>query len=248
MRVSVSGCGRRGVLHAAYLAAAGHEVVLHDTDPAALDALRTGLNRAAEPRLHRLLALGLVSGRLRPTTDRTAVAGARVHVLCVGAGPDPDPDGASRVATLRDALDDLAPHLGPGDLVVGRARVPAGTAEWLAAGLVADGVRATVAWVPDEHRPGRAVVDLLHPPRLVHGVPAGPAGERAAAILDALHAVQLASGAPRTVTDLATAEGLGHGVGTPRPTTLGGRGRQGREDADVASSTPAPALAAVGAA
>jgi UDPglucose 6-dehydrogenase len=248
VRVSVSGCGRRGVLHAACLAAAGHEVVLHDTDPRALDALRTGPVGAAEPRLHRLLALGLVSGRLRPTTDRTAVAGARVHVLCVGAGPDPDPDGVSRVVTLRDALDDLAPHLGPGDLVVGRARVPAGTAEWLAATLLADGVRATVAWVPDEHRPGHAVVDLLHPVRLVHGVPDGPAGERAAAILDALHAVQLATDAPRTVTDLATAEGLGHGAGTPRLAALDGLREGRRDDADVASSTPVAALAAVGAA
>ncbi|MFB7888849.1 hypothetical protein ACFCZ3_12485 [Cellulosimicrobium cellulans] len=248
MRVSVSGCGRRGVLHAACLAAAGHEVVLHDTDPRALDVLRTGTVRTGEPRLQRLLALARVSGRLRPTTDRTAVAGARVHVLCVGAGPDPDPDGASRVVALRDALDDLAPHLGPGDLVVGRARVPAGTAEWLAAGLAADGVRATVAWVPDEHRPGHAVVDLLHPSRLVHGVPAGPAGERAAAILDALHAVQLATGAPRTVTDLATAESLGHGTGTLRPAAFVRPGGSDLDAADVVSSTPVAALAAVGAA
>ncbi|QJW35882.1 hypothetical protein [Cellulosimicrobium protaetiae] len=243
MRVSVSGCGRRGVLHAACLAAAGHEVVLHDPDPRALDALRSGLT-AAEPRLYRLLALGLVSGRLRPTTDRTAVAGARVHVLCVGAGPSPDPDGASRVGRLRDALDDLAPHLGPGDLVVGRARVPAGTAEWLAACLVADGVRATVVWVPDEHRPGHAVVDLLRPARLVHGVPAGPDGVRAAAILDALHAVQLASGADRTVTDLTTAEALGHGVGTTRDTDRG----PDRHGDDVASRTRRGELAAAGAA
>ncbi len=157
-----------------------------------------------------------MSGRLRPTTDRTAVAGARVHPLCVGAGATPDAGGAARVAALRDALDGLAPHLGPGDLVVGRARVPAGTAALLAACLAADGVPATVAWVPDEHRPDHAVVDLLHPARVVHGVPAGPVGERANAILDGLHAVQLASGAPRSVTDLATAESLGHGHGAPR--------------------------------
>ena len=231
MRVSVSGCGRRGVLHAACLAAAGHEVVLHDTDPRALDALLTGPGRVAEPRLHRLLALARVSGRLRATTDRTAVAGARVHVLCVGAGPDPDPDGTSRVVALRDVLDDLAPHLGPGDLVVGRASGP-----------------ASHSAVPDEHRPGHAVVDLLHPSRLVHGVPAGPAGERAAAILDMLHAVQLATGAPRTVTDLATAEGLGHGVGTPRPAGPGQSGGGVHDPADVVSSTPGAALVAVGAA
>lgn len=243
MRVSVSGGGRRGVLHAACLAAAGHEVVLLDPDPRALAALRAG-PRAAEPRLPRLLALGLVSGRLRPTTDRTAVAGARVHLLCVGAGSAPDAGGAARVATLRDALDGLAPHLGPGDLVVGRARVPAGTAELLAACLAADGVPATVAWVPDEHRPGHAVVDLLHPARVVHGVPAGPAGERASAILDVLHAVQLASGAPRSVTDLATAESLGHGHGAPHAHDDGAAPGA----ADVASSTPRAALDAVGAA
>jgi UDPglucose 6-dehydrogenase len=181
-----------------------------------------------------------VSRRLRITPDRTAIAGARVHVLCVGAGTAPDPGGVSRVVALRDALDDLAPHLGPGDLVVGRARVPAGTAAWLAAGLAADGVRATVVWVPDEHRPGHAVVDLLRPPRLVYGVPDGPEGERAVPILDALHAVQLSSGARRDVTDLPTAELLGHGVGTAREQVLRG--------ATVASSTLVPPLAAVGAA
>nr|WP_157837896.1 hypothetical protein [Cellulosimicrobium sp. MM] len=42
MRVSVSGGGRRGVLHAACLAAAGHEVVLLDPDPRVLAALRSG--------------------------------------------------------------------------------------------------------------------------------------------------------------------------------------------------------------
>ncbi len=240
MRVSVTGCGRRGVLHAACLAATGHEVVVHDTDRRALDVLRDGLTGTPEPRLRRLVALGLVSGRLRVTSDRTAVAGARAHVLCVGAGAHPDADGTGRVVALRDALDDLAPHLGRGDLVVGRARVPAGTAAWLAAGLASDGVHATVVWVPDEHRPGHAVVDLLRPERLVYGVPDGPEGERAVAILDVLHAVQIASGARRTTTDVASAELLGHGAGTPRTT--------GRVLPGVASSTPGPTLEAAGAA
>jgi UDPglucose 6-dehydrogenase len=240
VRVSVTGCGRRGVLHAACLAATGHEVVVHDTDRRALDVLRDGLAGTAEPRLRRLVAMGFMSGRLRVTSDRTAVAGARVHVLCVGAGAAQDVSGAARVATLRDALDDLAPHLGRGDLVVGRARVPAGTAAWLAAGLASDGVHATVVWLPDEHRQGHAVVDLVHPDRLVYGVPQGTEGERAVAVLDALHAVQLASGARRTTTDVATAELLGHGAGTPRTV---GSGLPG-----VASGTPRPALEVAGAA
>ncbi|KFD44297.1 hypothetical protein IU11_03575 [Cellulosimicrobium sp. MM] len=59
-----------------------------------------------------------------------------------------------------------------------------------------------------------------------------------------LHAVQLASGAPRSVTDLATAESLGHGHGAPRPHDLAPTPGL----ADVASSTPRTALDAVGAA
>jgi UDPglucose 6-dehydrogenase len=224
VRVSVVGCGRRGAVQAACLAAAGHDVVALETDPSVRRRLRAGLPATAEPRLRRLLALALLSGRLRLTGDRTAVAGARVHLLCVGSGAvpgglavDDDARAGARTAVLRDAVEELAPHLGPGDLVVGRASVLPGTAAWLSASLAADGVRAEIVWVPDEHRPGHAVLDTLRPNRLVYGVPGGAPGERAVAILDALHALQLAAGTPRETTGLEHAER----VGAPVPAVLG---------------------------
>jgi UDPglucose 6-dehydrogenase len=225
VRVSVVGCGRRGAVQAACLAAAGHDVVALETDPSARRRLRAGLPATAEPRLRRLLALALLSGRLRVTGDRTAVAGARVHVLAVGTGAvagglavgDEDVRAGARTAMLRDAVEQLAPHLGPGDLVVGRASVLPGTAAWLSASLAADGVHADVVWVPDEHRPGHAVLDTLRPARLVYGVPGGTPGERAVAILDALHALQLAAGTPRETAGLEHAEL----VGRPVPAVLG---------------------------
>ncbi|MCB7136941.1 hypothetical protein [Cellulosimicrobium marinum] len=234
MRVSVVGCGRRGVLHAACLAAAGHDVVALEPDRAARRALRDG-PLSTEPRLRRLLALALVSGRLRVTGDRTALAGSRVHVLCTGRGApracgdpavdDPSGDATARARAMLVALEELAPHLGPGDLVVGRDRVPCGTADLLAAALASDGVRATVVWVPDEHRRGRAVLDTLRPARLLYGVPDGALGPRAVGILDALHDLQLAGGVPRTTTDLRTAEDA-------RPV------RDGRADAPFTDASP----------
>jgi UDPglucose 6-dehydrogenase len=232
VRVSVVGCGRRGVLQAVCLAAAGHEVVVLESDAEARRSLRAGVPPVAEPRLRRLLALALVSGRLRATGDRTAVAGSRVHVLCTGrgevrhapsaaAGLDDAAADAARSHAVLVALDALVPHLGPGDLVVGRERVAPGTAAWVAAGLAADGVPAGVVWVADEHRPGHAVLDTLRPARLVYGVPAGERGERATAILDALLGVQLAAGTARTTTDLATAERLGGDVAAPTPAGSG---------------------------
>lgn len=249
MRVCVVGCGRRGVVQAACLAAAGHEVVAIESDAEVRRALRAGVAPTGEPRLRRLLALALVSGRLRVTGDRTAAAGARVHLLCTGRGAVRHAAGAARAgdgltdpggreaadAEVRDALrsqallaalDALAPHLGPGDLVVGRERVSPGTAAWLAATLAADGVPAGLVWVPDEHRPGHAVLDTLRPARLLYGVPAGERGERATGILDALHVVQLAAGTPRTTTDLATAERLGGAAAPPLPSP--GAGTAGR--------------------
>jgi len=208
VRVSVVRCGRRGAVLAACLAASGHDVVAVGTDASTRRWLRAGAAGTTEPRLRRLLALALMSGRLHVTGDRTVVAGARVHVL-PGDGEDDGADPGAATEAVSRAAEEVAPHLGPGDLVVGRAPVEPGTASWLAATLAGDGVRASVVWVPDERRPGRAVLDTLRPARLVYGLPAGTEGERAAVILDTLHAVQLAAGAVRTTTDLRTAESVG---------------------------------------
>jgi len=203
MRVSVIGCGYLGAVHAAAMTQLGHDVVGVDVDKAKVEALAAGRAPFYEPELTELLTEALRTGRLRFTTDVVEIAGARVHFVCVGT-PQKRGEFAADLGYVDAAFAAALPHLAEGDVIVGKSTVPVGTAERLAVDLQASG--ATLVWNPEFLREGFAVQDTLHPNRLVYGVPAGRAGERAKAALDEVYAAPLADGVPLVVTDYATAE------------------------------------------
>jgi UDPglucose 6-dehydrogenase len=203
MRISVVGLGYLGAVHATSMASLGHDVVGVEVDPAKVEALALGKAPFYEPGFDELLTRVQASGRLAVAADPSAVAGCAVHFVCVGTPQRAD----SLAADLRfvdAAVASLVPHLAPGDVVVGKSTVPVGTAARLAEQVEAVG--ATLVWNPEFLREGHAVDDTLHPDRIVYGVPAGAAGQRAAAVLDEVYAAPLADGVPRIVTDLPTAE------------------------------------------
>ena len=205
MRISVIGCGYLGAVHAAAMAQLGHDVVGVDVDAAKVEALSQARAPFYEPGLPELLAEAAASGRLRFTTDMSEVAGAEVHFICVGT-PQKRGEFGADLAYVDAAFDGVLAHLGPDDVVVGKSTVPVGTAERLAERLVASGSTATLVWNPEFLREGFAVQDTLHPDRLVYGVPAGEAGDRARAALDEVYATPLSEGTPLVVTDYATAQ------------------------------------------
>ncbi|MFC8731206.1 UDP-glucose dehydrogenase family protein [Luteimicrobium sp. NPDC057192] len=200
MRISVVGCGYLGAVHAAALAELGHHVVGLDTDAALVAALEEARPPFYEPGFDDLLHRARDRGRLRFTTDPAALAGARVHFVCVGT-PEGD-GGAADLRYVDAALAELAPSLRPGDLVVGKSTVPVGTARGLA-GLVPASVG--LAWNPEFLREGHAVADTLRPDRLVYGAE-GPRAAEAVGMLDDVYRPLLAAGVPRLVVDLPTAE------------------------------------------
>ncbi|WP_353709132.1 nucleotide sugar dehydrogenase [Cellulosimicrobium sp. ES-005] len=200
MRLSVHGCGYLGAVHAAAMARLGHDVVGVDVDRARVDALAEGRAPFFEPGLTALLAGSDGPGSLTFSTEAARAAGSDVHFLCVGT-PQSAGSGVADLQQLDAALAALRPHLRPGAVVVGKSTVPVGTAERLARDLP-DGVG--LAWNPEFLREGHAVVDTLHPDRLVYGVPDD--GDALVARLDAVYGRLLDDGVPRLVTDLATAE------------------------------------------
>lgn len=201
MKVSVIGCGYLGAVHASAMADLGHEVVGVDVDQRKIDALSAALPPFFEPGLPEILASASESGKLRFSTDISAVADATVHFIAVGT-PQTQGSAAADMTYVEAALDGLLPHLKQGDLVVGKSTVPVGTAQKLADVIEASGTGASLAWNPEFLREGFAVQDTLTPDRLVYGV----ANDSATEILDEVYADALSNGTPRIVTDFATAE------------------------------------------
>jgi UDPglucose 6-dehydrogenase len=205
VRISVFGCGYLGAVHAACMADLGHDVVAVDVLPEQVEALSRGEAPFYEPGLDEVLVSALGTGRLRFTTDAAEAAGRDVHFLCVGT-PQKSGENAADLRFVYSAIDDLAPHLHDGAVVVGKSTVPVGTAELLADRIAEVEAGAVLMWNPEFLREGKAVEDTVRPDRFVYGVAAGDAGARAVEVLDEVYAAALESGTPRFVTDLATAQ------------------------------------------
>ena len=204
-KMTVVGCGYLGAVHAACMARSGHEVVGIDVDTAKVALLQQGTAPFYEPGFEDVLAEALASGRLRFTTDMSAARGNTVHFVCVGT-PQRVGENAADLTYVDASVTALAPHLSPGDLVVGKSTVPVGTAARLATVVAGQEPSALLAWNPEFLREGFAVQDTLAPDRLVYGLPPAPADERAKAMLDDVYALPLAAGTPLVTTDYATAE------------------------------------------
>ncbi|MGY4859455.1 UDP-glucose dehydrogenase family protein [Cryobacterium sp. AP23] len=205
MRISVIGCGYLGAVHASAMAELGHDVVGIDVDENKISALGEGRTPFFEPGLPEVLTSALASGRLRFSTDIAEAAGAEVHFVAVGT-PQKKGSNAADLTYVNAAVEALLPHLNAGDLVVGKSTVPVGTAARLADLLESSESGAALAWNPEFLREGFAVQDTINPDRLVYGVPAGAAGERAVAQLNEIYASAMAADTPLVVTDYATAE------------------------------------------
>jgi UDPglucose 6-dehydrogenase len=205
MRITVIGCGYLGTVHAACMAKLGHDVIGIDVDERKIAELSEAEAPFYEPGLADLLREVQTTGQLTFTTDIAAAAGSDVHFICVGTPQLKGENGADMSYVDAAALS-LAPHLHPGDVVVGKSTVPVGTAsrlERLFHGYEPD---AHLLWNPEFLREGHAVSDTLQPDRFVYGVESGSEVHPAVARLDEVYSVPLAAGAPRLVTDLATAE------------------------------------------
>jgi UDPglucose 6-dehydrogenase len=171
-RVAVVGTGYVGTVTAVCLSWLGHEVTGFDMDPVRAGQLASGQLPFVEPGLPDLLREALASGRLRFTSDGTAVADSEVIFLCVGTPPGED--GRPDMSQVGAAALEVARHLRDGAIVVNKSTVPVGSGNWVRTLIeeslpVGQDLTFSVVSNPEFLREGAAVHDFLYPDRIVLG-------------------------------------------------------------------------------
>ena len=201
LKISVIGTGYLGTTHAACMSSLGFEVIGIDVDPAKIKSLAAGEIPFYEPGLEELLQKELKSGRLSFSTEFKAIKDCDVHFICVGT-PQVKDGLAADLSYVFAALNEIAPIIKSGSLVVGKSTVPVGTAAKMREALLAINPETDLAWNPEFLREGFAIEDTLKPNRLVVGI----TSDKAEGILREVYAKSLEEDTPWVVADLPTAE------------------------------------------
>jgi UDP-N-acetyl-D-mannosaminuronic acid dehydrogenase len=187
-RLAVIGMGYIGLPTAVALATRGVDVVGVDVNPSIVNAIENGHVPLIEPELAVGVRGAVSMGRLKATTDTPEADG---YIIAV-----PTPFNADHTADLsyvRSAVEQIAPKLHGGEVIVVESTSPPGTTEsvsrWMAdlrPDLVlphaTEGIPDVfIAHCPERVLPGRIMIEIVTNDRVVGGV-SPRCAEKAAAI------------------------------------------------------------------
>jgi len=181
----VGGGGHVGLPLSLALADAGLRVCVYDINETTIARIEHGEMPFLETGADELLAKVLPTGRLTLTSDPSALRGAPVVIVVIGTPID---EFLNPSMTLFDrVIDQMAPHLSDGALVVMRSTVYPGTTERVAGMLAERGVKVDVACCPERIAEGHALEELKNLPQIV-GADSDAAARRAAELFSRLGA------------------------------------------------------------
>jgi GDP-mannose 6-dehydrogenase len=193
MRVSIFGLGYVGVVSAAALAEAGHEVVGVDTNLAKVELVSAGRSPIVEPGVEELLGRAVAAGRLRATTSaEDAVGDSELSIVCVGTPSAPN--GSLDLTHVEKVCQEIGLALGsardPHTVVVRSTMLPGSTEEVVIPTLEASSGRRVgpgdvrVCFNPEFLREGSSLADFHDPAFTLLGV----ADDETAAVMRELYA------------------------------------------------------------
>ncbi|MHB8488483.1 MAG: nucleotide sugar dehydrogenase [Candidatus Dormibacteria bacterium] len=165
--VVVGGCGHVGLPLGLAFAESGLDVMLYDTNGEVVEVVNGGAMPFAEIGASEVLTRVLAAGRLRATTDATAIDRSEHIVVVVGTPVDrylsPDVEAVARVITP------LTDHLVDGHLVVLRSTVYPGVTNRVARLIGKLGRDIDVSFCPERIAEGHALVELRSLPQIISG-------------------------------------------------------------------------------
>jgi UDPglucose 6-dehydrogenase len=170
MSICVVGSGYVGLVAAVCFAEIGHMVTCVDNDEAKAKMLREGGVPIFEKYLPELLAKHRGKGVVFSSDLPEAVSNSEAIFIAVGT-PQGD-SGAADLSYVEAVASEVARHVRSYKVIVEKSTVPVYTNEWICRVLHRQGVDPKsfdVVSNPEFLREGTAVIDFLHPDRIVVG-------------------------------------------------------------------------------
>ena len=183
--ICVIGSGYVGLVAAACFAEIGHKVTCVDNDEAKVKMLCDGGVPIFEKHLPELLAKHRGHGIEFSSDLNTAVE--RCEAVFIAVGTPQGDSGAADLSFVEAVVSEIARSIRGYTVIVEKSTVPVYTNEWISRVLQRHGVAPDgfdVVSNPEFLREGTAVVDFLHPDRIV----VGANSERAAEVLRRIYA------------------------------------------------------------
>ena len=183
--VVVGGGGHVGLPLSLVLAQAGLTVGIYDISQPTLDRIGRGEMPFVENGADALLAEMLAADRLRLSSRPEVLCDVAQVIVVIGTPIDEFLNPS--MAIFERAVDELAPYLADGALVVLRSTVFPGTTEYVTQALQDRGRKVDVAFAPERIAEGHALEELGSLPQII-GADEVRAGDRAEALFARLGA------------------------------------------------------------
>jgi len=176
--ICVVGSGYVGLVAAVCFAEIGHRVICVDNDDAKIKTLREGGVPIYEEHLPELLARHL--NRSVEFTSDLASAVDRSEAVFIAVGTPQGDTGAADLSYVEAVVSSIARSVDSYKVIVEKSTVPVYTNEWIRRVLHRHGVDPAhfdVVSNPEFLREGTAVIDFLHPDRIIVGANTDRAAE-----------------------------------------------------------------------
>jgi UDP-N-acetyl-D-mannosaminuronic acid dehydrogenase len=183
--VVLGGGGHVGLPLSLAFAKAGLRVGIYDISQATLDRIAAGEMPFMESGADELLRELLPTGRLAFSTDGSILE--RTEQIVVVIGTPVDEFLGPSMTVFERAVEQIAPHLRDGALIVLRSTVYPGTTAYVAQHLEARGCVVDLAFCPERIAEGHALEELSSLPQII-GADTESAAERASRLFNRLTA------------------------------------------------------------
>lgn len=175
MNIAIVGTGYVGLVSGTCFADTGANVTCVDVDAGKIERLKNGEIPIYEPGLDELVKKNVAAGRLKFTTDLTAVLDD-VQIVFSAVGTPPDEDGSADLKYVLQVARTIGQNLNHYVVVVTKSTVPVGTARKVRKAIEEElakrgvDIPFDVASNPEFLKEGNAIKDFMSPDRVVVGV------------------------------------------------------------------------------